>query len=76
MRTLLIVPSFLMIFAAVVMSLAWLISAGGNSTLSETRNFPSRAAFTSWNKQMPIGRRILESDLAEEDEHMEEGRMF
>ena len=76
MRTLLIVPSFLMIFAAVVMSLGWLISAAGDMSVSDTRNFPSREAFMSWNKQMPFDRRILGSEPAEEDEHMEESKMF
>lgn len=76
MRTLLIVPSFLMIFVAVVMSLAWLISAAGDMSVSGFKNFPPREAFTSWSEQMSVGRRVYDLDPAEEDEHMEESRMF
>lgn len=76
MRTLLIAPSFLAVYAAIVLSLAWLISASSDSSSPESGNFPSRAAFADWNRQMPIGRRIFDRAAAEEHEPMEEDQVF
>lgn len=53
MRTLLIVPSFLSLFAAVMLGVALLISFGGQS---ENNAVPPRHAFTSWYETMPAHR--------------------
>ncbi len=73
MRTLLIAPSFLVAYAVVVLSLGWLITAGGGTNSPNSGSYPSRAAFATWNLQMPMSRAITDHAATDEDEDEDMG---
>lgn len=58
MRTLLIAPSFLAVFTAVIVSVGWLIAAGGDSAIPDYSAMPSREAFFAWSEHFPFEKSV------------------
>lgn len=71
MRTLLIAPSFLAVFAGAVIALSLLISNGGTMS-PNTGMMPSRDSFTSWYETMPVKRKIVNPSKAAARESVDE----
>ena len=54
MRTFLIAPSFMAVFAVTIFSVGWLLAVAGGTTSPNLGNMPSTEAFAAWHSNMPI----------------------
>lgn len=76
MRTLLIAPSFMAVFAVAIVSIGWLIMAGGDNTIPDYSAMPSRDAFFAWAEQYPTKKPISEQLSETVREQLEELGQF
>ncbi|GAB4236520.1 MAG: hypothetical protein Kow0032_21750 [Methyloligellaceae bacterium] len=77
MRTLLIMPSFMLALTIAILAIGWLIVAGGEGTgPASDANLP-REAFTSWAETFSMGKpAMLEATDPTTHEHFDEVGSF
>jgi hypothetical protein len=76
MRTLLIAPSFLAVFAAVLVSLGWLIASSDGGPSPNFGALPPRGSFAAWHETMPAQRPFVDPATAAARERMNELGQF
>jgi hypothetical protein len=72
MRTLLIAPTFVAVFAAALVSLGWLIASSDGGPSPNFGALPSRGSFTAWYETMPAKQPVVDPSTAAARERMNE----
>lgn len=71
MRTLLIPPSFLAVFAVIIFAVGWLIT-NAMQQAPDSVSQPSRSTFTSWYETMPVHQSVPEPSKTATREYYDE----
>lgn len=76
MRTLLIAPSFMAVFAVALVSLGWLIASSNGGPSPNFGALPDRGSFEAWHETMPAQRPFVDPATAAARERMNELATF